>query len=363
MNQHYVPRCYLKNFASKKRRDYFVEVYDKIEDRFFQANIKKVCSEIDIYTLREGNTITDDLLVIEKIYANGLEPLYLKAYDLLTNHNINFISQLQRIEILIAIFQLYIRNPLLLKRVLSFHEKEINSLWEEAHKRGNKGLTYQEEDFSFKDWTKDSIINFFVNKVTNEFKEKHVNGVGTIGDFHQHAIIEINIIDDESEFITSDNPLILEDSLFQNDHPLLKSKEFFVALNRKVALRLYHDNTKAINRIYRLIIPNASVEMVNKSIINQSSRFIMVSKEKFDIHNKIAKDFLDNTSLELKIDMIRQILTKFPADTPEKDASTQIMKEYLKRYETNGTLTSYEVYEMHLKLKKITSAFIQNRIT
>lgn len=361
MNQHYVPRSYLKNFAFLKGKEYYVDAYDKKEERFFQTNIKKICSEIDIYTLQKENLITTDLLVIEKIYSNGIEPLYIKAYELLTNNRVTHITNLQRVEILIGIFQLYIRNPTITKRAIAFHTKEIEKLWQDSQNKGHKGITYLEEDFSFRDTTKEEAINFFSKKVINEFKEKHVNGIGEISDFHEHAIIEISIIQDDTEFITSDNPLVLEDYIVDNDSPLLKSKEFILVLNKKVALRLYHDNTKEIDRVYRVIIPNGSVELINQTILNQSSRFIIANKKKIDIHFKFANNFLNSNSVELKIDSIRQILSKFPVTKDTKPA-TEVMSQYLKMYETNGTLTDEEVHEMCKKLKQIQAEFLNRRI-
>lgn len=361
MNQHYVPRSYLKNFAEKKRKEFFVNVYDKKENRYFQANIKKICSEINLYTLKENNNLTNDLFTIEKLYSNGFEPLYLKAYGILTNHSIYYISQLQRVEILIAIFQLYVRNPAILRRTISFHKREINKIYSESKKKGLKGITYLAEDFSFRDWSEKNIVDFFEDKLTNDFKENHIGGIGEIGNFHENAIFEISVIEDDSEFLTSDNPMVLEDSISDNLHPLLKSKEFFLALNKKVSLKLYHDNTKSPNRIYRKYIPNASVAVINKIVLNQTSRFVISSKEALEKHSKISEDFLDNTSLELKIDAIRQILTKFPI-TQDNKALSDVLREYLNLYEIKGNLTDEEVYEMHTKIKKIKFDFITKRI-
>lgn len=328
MNQHYVPRSYLKHFADSKGKEYFVYVYDKKENRFFKANIKKICTEIDLYTLREDNPITKDLFAIERIYSDGLEPLYTKAYEILTNHNILEISPLQRSEILLGIFQLYIRNPIFIKNNILFHKNEIHKLCKESKIKGIKGITYLEEDFSFREWTEESIVLFFENKIRQEFKEKHIGGIGEIGNFHENAIFDISIIKDNSEFITSDNPLILVDLVSKNKHPLIKSIEFTIALNHKVALKLYHDNSKKLNRIYRHYLPNGSVESVNQDIINQADRFIITSEEVLTRHNKFASDWLDNTSLDIKIDAMRQVLLKIPTTADNKD-SRELMQKYI----------------------------------
>lgn len=354
MNQHYVPRIYLKNFADQKGKGFFGDVYDKEKNRYFQTNIKKICAEIDLYTLKEDTKVAQDLFIIEKIYANGLEPLYAKAYDLLTNNSISFITQLQRSEILISIFQLYLRNPTFIKRSIAFHKNEILRLCRNAKEKGVKGITYLEEDFSFREWEVDKIIKFFEDKITTKFKEEHIGGIGQISDFHEQAIIEIIIAKDGGEFITSDNPLIFEDFLTNDAYPLLKSKEFMVALNKKVALRLFHDNTRRTDIIYRRFMPNLSIEIMNKAIYQQSSRFVIASENKLKEHNRLSRDFLDNTSLELKISMMKQLIEKFPI-TESNKASMENIKRYLTKYEKEGTLSDQDQYEMHIKNIEISS--------
>lgn len=362
MNQHYVPKAYLKNFSFKCGKGSFVDVFDKEKERYFKTNIKNICSEVDLYTLEEGTKVAKDLFVVEKIYSNGLEPLYLKAYQILTNNNIFHISDLQRVEMLIGIFQLYLRNPRFIKRSISFHNHEILRRCKEAKEKGIKGITYLEEDFSFSEFQEEDIIKFFKDKITNEFKEKHLGGVGEMGEFHQNAIFEVSVIKDDAEFITSDNPLITEDLLTKDEHPLLRSKEFIITLNKKMALRLYHDKTKYINRIYRYHIPNGSVATINKAIIDQSSRFVIASKSVLDEHFRICKDFLDNTSLKLKMDTVRQVLS-FPAPSKYAEASKEVMRYYLNKYETEGSLSEQEEYEMHIKTRQLLHEFLKNRIS
>jgi hypothetical protein len=361
MNQHFVPRAYLKKFAAKERGHYFVDVYDKKEERFFKANIKNICSEIDIYTLSEQNSFTKDLLIIEKIYANGIEPLYTKAYDVLTNHNAFTISPIMRAEIIIAVFQFYIRNPRVLKRSLAHHKEEILKHCKIAKENGSKGVTYLEEDFSFREFSELDIINFFEKKVTDEFKEKHIGGLGEISNFHEHAIFEVNVINDESEFITSDHPLVLQDYVRFDDHPLYKSKTFILPINKKTALILYHDNNKSTGQIYRCFIPNLSVATINKLIIEQSTRFVIADKNVLDRHFQLCADYLDNTDVKLKIDSMKQIIEKF-GKTEENKEAMEIMKRYLNKYEIDGTLTDQEQYELIIKLRSIQAEFIKKRI-
>src|ERR1700744_2929328 len=115
MNQHYVPRVYLKNFAERKGNEYFIDVYDKTNEKVFNTNITNICAERHLYTLDDEDKINGDTMAIEKMFAIGFEPMYQRAYDILVNDNISDITNHQREEILSSVLQLYTRNPRILR--------------------------------------------------------------------------------------------------------------------------------------------------------------------------------------------------------------------------------------------------------
>jgi hypothetical protein len=361
MNQHYVPRSYLKNFAEQRGKEFFVNVYDKLENRFFKANTRKICSEVDLYTLEEGNAVHKDLFVVEKIYVKGIEPLYLKSYDLLVNHNVHYINDQQRAEILISIFQFHLRNPKLLNRTILFHRNQILAQCEKAKISMAKGVTYLGEDFSFREYSEDEIVTYFERKITKDFKEKHIGGIGEIGRFHEFAKFEVSVIKDESEFFTSDSPLILEDSLSDDEILFQKSKEFIIALNKKVALRIFHDRRLELNTLNRSFIPNGSVAIMNKSILEQSNRFVIADEKTIKEHQRLYSEVLNDTSTEKKIDIIRQILSIVPR-TSEHAESLDSLSYYLKKYEQQGFLSLEDEYEMVKKVKLDAIEFVTRRI-
>lgn len=351
MNQHYVPRSYLKPFSEIKGKEYIANVYDKQEDRFFRSNIKNICSQTDLYTLEQGNKIAKDLFAVEKAYSNGIEPLYLKAYDILTDNKIQNITQIERTEILIGIFQLYFRNPLLLKRSVSYHTKQIKQLYNNSKIKGLKGITYFKEDYSFREWDLEQILTKITSDLETIFKEHHIRGIEKIGVFHERAIFDVCVINDNSEFMTSDNPLVFEDLIAPNEDIFLRSKKFTIPLNKKYALEMYHDNTKRFNRIYRHYLPNGSVSIINNLIFEQANRFVITNNANLNYYKSFKVDYLDSTSLDLKIDMMKQIVKKIPVTPNNKDAH-EIIQEYLRKYEKTGTLSKIEESELYLKIKK-----------
>ncbi|WP_324720966.1 DUF4238 domain-containing protein [Salinimicrobium sp. HB62] len=351
MRQHFVPKVYLKHFAKKSGNEYVVDVYDIKKRKFFSANTKNICAEKHLYTLSENSKISNDILFIEKEYANWIEPLYLKAYEILINNYVSHISKSQKETILIGVFQLYLRNPKHLRETLIYHTNKINQLYKIQKSENKKGLTYLNEDFGFREFTLDEIIGSVHSKMKNFFKEEHLVGTRAIVDFHRNAVLEISNIRDDSEFITSDNPLIAEDTLSNEINPLLRSKEFTVPINKKFLLRIFHDNSMNSDVIYRRKIPNGSVASLNHSILRDSSRFLIGDKKAIEDFLKLKNDFLDNTSLELKMDALKQILDLESASNGN-DKAMQLIRHFVQLYEQKGTLTKQEEYFLFNSIKE-----------
>lgn len=341
MNQHFVPRVYLKHFAKKRGSAYYVDVYDKVTQKVFNTNITNICAERDLYTLSEDSTFSDDKLVIEKIYAHGFEPMYDRILSILTDDTIFDITDLERLEILLGIFQLYMRNPRIMRISIEHHEYAIKDLFRLALEQGEKGINYLEEDFSFREWTEEDIIEHFSNKVTQVFKEGHIGGIEELGTFHEFSKLEVSKNRSDALYFTSDNPLVTEDMIDPDDvHPMQKSKEFVITLNPQYSLRIYHDNRHDLNVIVRPIVPNGNTASRNHTIFDQASRFIIGSKKAFDAFFEF-RGILGNTSFESKIDMMRQMLSKFLVGN-NQDPMYQSMQHYLDIFDKNGQLTFEE---------------------
>ncbi len=362
MNQHFVPRVYLKNFAEKRGSEYYVDVYDKTNCKVFNTNITNICAERDLYTLDEESTVSADRLVIEKFYAIGFEPMYDRVFKLLTDDTVFDLTDLQRIEILLSIFQLYMRNPRVLRFSIEHHTTVIRTLAENAKKKGEKGITYLGEDYSFREYIEDEIIADVKEKLTKQFKEGHITGIGELGNFHEFSKLEVTKNKAAALFFTSDNPLVLEDMINkEGTYPMEKSKEFVIALNPQYSLRIYHDNTIGLNTIIRPIVPNGDTASRNLTIFNQASRFVIGEKQAFDEFFQI-KELLEDPTFERKVDFMRQVVAKFDSGKGT-DEMTELLKEYLTIYDKNGSLTYDEEQAFNYELQLQTINWKQSRLS
>lgn len=350
MNQHYVPRLYLKNFSVRKGKEYFVDVHDKESNRIFNTNIKKICAESNLYTLDKDSALNKDSLVFEKIYAEWIEPLYEQTYEILTNDKIFQINTIQRINILTSILQLYYRNPHILSDGLEKIKNDIKLCFSNEGTK-DEGFTYLSKYFKYKDWNEALVISFFEKEFTKEYKERHLLETQKGIEFHKNAVLEVSKIIDNGTFITSDNPIAIGDIINQTRNILLKSKEFTLPLNYKYAIKIYHDNTKKLNRIYRIGIPHGNASSINSTIDKQRIRFIIGNQESFKQYFFLSK-FLNETSVDFIMDGIRQIIEKIPI-TKETVEVHHVLKYFVSKYDKAGTLTKKETYEMNLILRQL----------
>ncbi len=345
----------MKNFAVKTGKEYFIEVYDKLENRYFKANIRKVCAEINLYTLPVDTKLASDILVIEKIYAESIEPMYLRAYKILTNDEVFEISDLQRIEMILSVLHFHMRNPRILKKALLHQQDEITRLYGQAKDKGARGLTYADEDFSFRERNLEQIIIYFSEKIVRIFKEKHIIVTKDISAFHEFAKIEINIAKENSQFITSDNPLAVEDYRTKLENPMTKSAEFNFPLDSKHSLRLYHDNTRELNHIRRGLMPNGSVNLINSTVYEQSSRFIFGNKQAFNEYFKL-QGFLNEESTELIINAIQQVL-EIAQVTSDNEEHYRVLEELYNKYKKRNFVSEDDKQIMMHKIRELNIAF------
>jgi len=350
MKQHFVPKIYLKHFSSKMGKGYFVNSFDKQNGKHTPININNICAVTDLYTLDNGREINNDVLAVEKIYANTIEPQYLKAYKILTDDTVFQISDKQRIDIVVGILQLHMRNPRHLKNGAALHTPEISKQYREAMANSKRELVYLDNTYNLENWSEQDILHDYYKKSNQYFKEQHLAVTEQICKIHEFIKIEVNKITDHSQFLTSDNPLISDDVVTGYDNAFLRSQEFYLTLNKKYAVRLYHDNTKRPNLIYRLNVTDRYVYGYNRKIYQASSRFVIGDIEVFKEYDKLEELFM-STSIESKMELVKEILSTVAK--PFQKEGYFMLKALYEKYLQYGFVTpeeEYKVLEKHFHL-------------
>lgn len=183
-DQHTVPKCFLKNFSDDGKRIFQklkkVHIDNEVVKKELNKPIslkKKATIEKDFYTVKSGR---EPMLVETLIYHREIENYYQKNYDLLINPLVEGFNMEERTRILMCLLSLHCRTP-----------KQFRFFFE---------LIPQE-------------YNYEMEQIKEDYKGAHLQHTLTkFIETHQFKIIRIAKITDTSEFITSDNPVLIVDS-------------------------------------------------------------------------------------------------------------------------------------------------------
>lgn len=197
--QHTIPKCYLKNFSDDGINIYKKAKANYVDDDALQKELKNpiplrhATVENNFYTVNTGS----QPMAIETIfYANFIEKSYPNIYKLLIDSDRLFITEEERAEILRFFLSLHLRTP---KQFKTF----FNSVSAE----------YQDEMELIKEDHKAAHLV----KLLPPFMEAH--------EFKQFRVMKIQ---ENYEFLTSDNPVIIID-----EKGKIKSLEYEEWFNRK----------------------------------------------------------------------------------------------------------------------------------
>jgi hypothetical protein len=206
INQHTIPKCYLKNFSEdginifrKFKKSVTEDLLNKELEK--PISLKSATTKKDFYTISFG---TEPMAIESEFYSKEVENYYPKYYKILTDEKINQLeSQEDRTRILMCLLSLHCRTP-----------KQFNLFFKSIPEKYNTELT--KEAYKFTHLAKT---------------------LATFIETHEYKTITVIKINDESEFITSDNPLLI-----LNHNGELMNNNFVEQFNKKNVLLITLDN-------------------------------------------------------------------------------------------------------------------------
>lgn len=213
---HLVPRCYLKRFGFNKKKEWFVEVYDKIKNDspIFPVNIKNICVQTEYYTFQ--NLPDKKKRFLEKFYAVNIETEYPKIYDLLTNPNQIKLSTNQRFAIITFVISQVLRT--------SKSASEFNKFWNHTLEKVHRMIDFEKGIdkvhlegggvIDFKDKTLEQVMK------EEERKNIEIINLTNLERFYDITYrrmkdgIAVKKIHPSFKLITSDNPAYFDHNIY-----------------------------------------------------------------------------------------------------------------------------------------------------
>lgn len=239
IRQHHAPQVYLRNFCNESKA---IAVMDKINQRIFSTGIRAVGAENDFYTLEK----MDDPYCWEHIYANGIEPQMgelipkiISQGNLLARDGAIIINDSEKVQLAAIMVMQLLRG----KQSRDYERKLYQSYLPETLKKTKEVFAplsekqkellhaYENDDYYFKQTSMDLALD---SKRITQYTEIICNH-----DFFFYRI------QGGLEFITSDNPVMLVNSITGNSRPfangLLKvSTAVYYPLSPKLLLCVLH---------------------------------------------------------------------------------------------------------------------------
>ena len=209
--QHYVPRAYLKNFSIKKGKGFFtkvVPVKELNENKIIESNITNICLQSDLYTLT--GTTEKERLFLENFYSDNFESHFTHVYNILIDPTKKEVTTGERELIISTVVTMLYRTT----KWLNTHNEFTNRVIERIYQLCQE----TEKDYYIEGGKKISIAG----KTLEQLKQENITNNREAQVLIQldvalklielrknrDGIFVITLIDDNLEFITSDNPVI-----------------------------------------------------------------------------------------------------------------------------------------------------------
>jgi hypothetical protein len=220
--QHYVPRTYLKNFSTERKSEFYINslpIDNCVEDAIYETNVTNVCLQNGIYTL-PGET-EEQRLLIEKFYSDNYEVHYNGIYNILTDANKKNITEAERELIISTVVTMFYRTTKWINQHNTFFNRVLESAYNLAEQNGFDYFMLEKEKISIAGKTLEQIQKEFKYEsrpsqiITQLEVALNLIKLRMVGD----SIMVVKLIDENVEFITSDNPVVYSNPLGQSLAP------------------------------------------------------------------------------------------------------------------------------------------------
>jgi len=315
-NQHYIPQSYLRGFAEKRKDEFYVFVRFYGE-KFHETNIRNICSENYFYTIPDATAKNKNL--IEKYYSQNIDSLYPEIQNIICNDSKTEINNDERIKIINGILNLYFRTP----RFLKYYENHINALVKafddyylgitERHKIEffDKIIDFQQVDY-------DKFKKSISDKTKQLFLSQHIKLFNDFVEYKKNDGIGISKIEDDSEYITSDNPVIIRNPSGTAKNIFALSNVIMLPINKKYLITIIPKAEQSMaGKFLRISASFDDVVGVNDDIERNSEKWIIGSKDGIHNHlekvNKINTDFKEGSEFAKRLIQKRELLKPLDA--------------------------------------------------
>ncbi len=328
-HQHFIPKAYLKNFATQKENKYFVEAksIEEVYPKEKLLSINDICVQKNVYTTP---TVEDESKYhLENFYAYNIENNYTTIYKYLVNPIVLRTTSIGKRNILFCLMHLYFRTP----KFLNSQNIKSNHFFDDLAIRnadtngivpieyfGQKGYFHVDQIENLKEHQRQ------INKIT--FLQNNFAGLKKFIDENQNARIAVYKIAEEVNLISSDNPVVMGSSNGLEFNVFDKSNIISVPLDSKHFLKIFLNEDLNENlEIFREDRDKWFAYTLNQSVEDNCEKWIYGKEGTIKQHLKNKEEIILGSELKIV----------------EYEKQLEIMKPVCEFIEKNGFLSEVTV--------------------
>lgn len=300
VHQHFIPKSYLNNFADTKGEKNFISAKNKENAKPFVVSTRDICVEKNLYTIPNSK----NKFAIENFYADNIDSKFPQIYKILTDRTIDNIDIETKVKIISVSLSLYFRTP----KFLNQENRLFEELVREAQKNSKGGdfiVEYSGEEIIITSNEVEEIIKEQKEHNRIRFLNQHLDAFEKFVRSKLKDIIYVYHIIDDSELITSDNPVLIRpyadptDENFDNEkyynqviNPFDKTNTIHVPLDNKTILTILpNEDDFSDLKIKRLEKLKIDTLMYNHDVERYSERWILGKPGSIENHLKDQSEF------------------------------------------------------------------------
>lgn len=299
--QHYIPRSYLNKFAREKESKYFVCIKSTDSEEIIEVSTKDVCLKKHLYTI--PNVEKDKKYLIENFYADCLDSVYPEVYDILTNENITEVNETTREKIIATTLNLYFRT---IKFITAHNHLTSQVLGHINSMVDGKGkpitVDYLGRKIKFTPDNFDEIKKELEKENHMAFLQQHLEMAYDFIKYKLNDGICVWKIIDDSEIITSDNPVIIRNTQGKLRNIYDPDNIVLVPIDNKHVLSIAPKIDKIVtNQIFRNQCDIITTLTTNIEVERNAEKWIIGSERSLTNHINDQKKYNELTPENLKI--------------------------------------------------------------
>jgi len=346
--QHFIPRSYLNNFAVRAGDKYFIHGKRFDTDKIVSLSTKDICVDKNLYTIptADGGKKFD----IEHFYADKVDSVFPEIYSILKNRHLATIDFDIRLKVIITALSLYFRTPKFLNIQNRLFESIVSKNLDSTNEK-EIAVSLFGEEIRIKRDEAEEVIQEKKDHNRIKFLFQHLQSYEK---FVQSKLLDnmaVYHIDDDSEFITSDNPVIIRphadptkpefnytDYYSQVINPFDKTNMIHLPVDNKTILTILPATKESVSELFqRLDIGVYDVIMYNSDIEKYSENWILGSKTGIEKHIQDQQTY--NVENGVNLELMEKYKNKVIA-----------LKQLVELMELHGS-TSDQVKEKIIKMK------------